>query len=215
VSSLRLRARVARREHEHILIIRPCKRCGEPFQHCRGCEPGRLYCLACSPLASRERERKAHKTYYRSDEGREQHHYEEHERRKRRRWEARQQVLQGGRDRRCAPEDGRLQVVASASRSAGEEPSDGPVPEHRGIEQTSVLGTGTAEGGNEEANREVGTVEWTVVAWPGCAAAARRLLETEVACPFCGRSGVVRRVLTLDQWRRLGRARGARWKQPP
>ena len=213
MSSLRLLdARVARREHEHIFIIRPCKRCGERFEHCRGCEPGRLYCQSCSPLATRERERRAHKTYYRSDEGREQHHHEEHERRKRRRREARQQDLQGGRDRRCAPEEGQIQVASSASRLAAEEPSDGPVPECGGIDQPPVFDMGRAEGRSEAASREAARVEWTVVAWPGCAAAARRLLETEVACPFCGRRGVVKRVLTLGQWKRWGRGRGQGWK---
>jgi hypothetical protein len=43
-------------------------------------------------------------------------------------------------------------------------------------------------------------VEWTLVAWPGLLAAGKRLLGAEVACPYCGRSGRVRRVLALKEW---------------
>jgi hypothetical protein len=217
VSSLRLPdARVAHREHEHVFIIRPCERCGQPLQQCRGCEPGRRYCLSCSPLACRERGRRAHKTYYGSVDGRRQHHREEHERRKRRRREARRQGFEGGRDRRCTGLEGRLQVISAASRVAAEEPSDEErAGERQGVEETSAVDAWTPGKAHRGASREVGSVEWTVVAWPGFLAAARRVLGTEVACPFCGRRGVVRRVLALDQWRCLGGARGQRWKRPP
>jgi hypothetical protein len=216
VSSLRLLdARVARRKHEHIFIIRPCQRCGQPFQHCRGCEPGRLYCLACSPLASRERQRRAHETYYDSVEGRQQHHHEEHERRKRRRGETKQKAMEGGRDRRCALPEGRLQVVASASSQAAEEPSGEPIPEHRSVDRTSASGNGSREEPSGEPGREPASVEWTVVAWPGLLAAARRLLGTEVTCPLCGRRGIVKRVLALDQWKPVGSTRGQVRTRPP
>ena len=58
-----------------------CERCHEPFIYCGSCEPGRLYCQACSALASRGREHDAHDTYYGSPQGREQRCDEEKKRR--------------------------------------------------------------------------------------------------------------------------------------
>jgi hypothetical protein len=182
VSSLRRLVRVAQGHELHVLCLKPCKRCGEPFEHCRSCEPGRLYCLECAPIASRERERRAHRTYRHSPEGKQQHHDEEHERRKRRRKE-RKAGGPGGRDRRCVVPSGRLQVVSAAARSAAEEP-------------------------RSDRMRESPPVEWILVAWPGLLALARRLLGTEMVCPFCGRVGRVVRLVALDEWRRRRVPRG-------
>ena len=155
---------------DHVICLRACNRCGEGFTCCRRCQPGRLYCERCAPAARRERERGAHRTYYRgSEEGRRQHHDEEHERRKRRR-----QERQGGRDRRSAGESKSVEEPL-AVEVAAEEPTGAPVAKQQ-------------------------KVEWTLVAWPGLLAAGKRLLGAEVACPFCGRSGRVRRVLALGDW---------------
>lgn len=181
MSSLRPLTSVARAHELHVLCLKPCKRCGLPFEHCRVCEPGRLYCIECSPIAARERERKSHREYYRgSHEGRKQHHDEEHRRRKRRREE--RKAGEGGRDRRCGGLEGRLQVLPTAARIAAEEPSGD--------------------------RADSAPVEWTLVAWPGLLAAAQRLLGTERACPFCKRTGRVARVIALEQWRRRRVPRG-------
>jgi len=187
VSSFRpLDIRVA---HEiHVLCLRPCKRCLQPFECCRSCQPGRVYCEPCSVVAQREREREAHKTYRNSAEGRRQHHDEEHRRRKRRREEQK-----GGRDRRTDEGGTELQVTPKAGAEAFEEARGGPLP-------------------------ELGAVEWVVLAWPGLQAAARRLEGAEATCPFCGRSGRVARVVTLEQWQRercVGWRRRAESQRPP
>jgi hypothetical protein len=169
VSSLRLLdTRVA--HVVHVLCLRQCGRCGEGFTCCRSCQPGRLYCERCAPAARRERERRAHQTYYRdSVEGRRQHHDEEHQRRKRRRKER-----QGGRDRR-------------------------PAGDSKSVEEPGVLEVGREESTGAPVAKQH-QVEWTLVAWPGLLAAGERLLGAEVVCPFCGRSGRVRRVLALRDW---------------
>jgi hypothetical protein len=278
VSSLRLLdAKVGRYEHSHILILRPCKRCGHPFEYLRSLEPGRLYCLDCSPKASRERERKAHATYDDSVEGRQQHHDEEHARRKRRRREAKQKAVEGGRDRRCAQPEGPLQVAALASIPADQERSDEVVREPGSVDRASGPCSGSREepgaefrgdelegrdrrcaqpegplqvpalasspadqersdeivrdpgsidrtsgpcsGSREEPSAEsrggeLASVEWTMVAWPGLLATARRRLGAEVVCPTCGRRGIIKRVLALAQWTAMGDEAGWRRAGP-
>ena len=44
-------------------------------------------------------------------------------------------------------------------------------------------------------------VEWLLVVWPSLLAEAASWLGTEVACPGCARTGIVRRVVGLDAWR--------------
>lgn len=188
MSSPRRLTRVARAQHLHVLLLKVCKRCGKAFKHCRSCEPGRLYCTECSPLAAREREQKAHRRYYReTPEGRRQHHDEEHERRKRRCLERKGATL-GGRDRRCAPVQGRLEMLATAAHQAAQEPRRVPLS-HRA------------------------PVEWLLVAWPGLLAAARRQLGAKEACTLCGRQGWVRRVVPLEVYRQQHKSRRRRW--PP
>lgn len=167
MSSLRpLDTRVTKAE----LFYKQCEResCGREFLHCHSREPGRRYCPECSPIAQREREQKARKKYRASPCGQEQHRDEEQERRDR------QQLERVG-DRRCEPERGQVQTLATtaAYQTAVEEKSD--------------------------AGREV---EWVLVAWPGLSAAAEQMLGTRVACPCCGRYGRVVEVLELAQWRR-------------
>jgi hypothetical protein len=228
------RRQVARREHQQVLVLKPCRRCGEPFAYCHSCTPGRRYCDLCSPLARREREKRAHDTYYGSVEGRQQHHQEEHERRKRRRREAREAALVGGRDRRCVPVEGGLHGVTAAVREAAEEScgesssstmEEAPAREEssgrsasglRGAEPVSPTGREDASEPSHTPDHEPPSVEWTLVAWPGLLAEARRLLGTEVGCPHCGRRGIVKCVLAVAQWRpACARGGTARSRDPP
>jgi hypothetical protein len=111
VSSLRPFAWVAL----HVLFLVPCGVCGEPFQFCRSCEPGRRYCSEeCSLLAKQACVRRARKKYRLSPEGRAQHRDEEAERRERRHAE------RVG-DRRCPDERVSVQVVAA---QVAAEPAD-------------------------------------------------------------------------------------------
>jgi len=117
VSNLRpLDTRVAKAE----LFFKRCERerCQRAFWYCRSREPGRRYCIECSPVARREREQKARRTYRKSPEGQEQHRDEELDRRQR-------QLGRVG-DRRCAPERGRVQTRAmtAAYQVVVEEKSD-------------------------------------------------------------------------------------------
>lgn len=50
------------------------------------------------------------------------------------------------------------------------------------------------------APRSVEPLEWLLVAWPELLAAATWLLGSSVACPGCGRRGVVVRVVSMDAW---------------
>lgn len=50
------------------------------------------------------------------------------------------------------------------------------------------------------APRTVEPLEWLLVAWPELLAAATWMLGSAVACPGCGRRGVVARVVSLDDW---------------
>ena len=161
-----------------VLFLRPCQRCQRAYLHCRSREPGRLYCVACSLPARKEREKRARRNYREQDYGKEQHRDEEAERRERHR-------LCGVGDRRCDEEQGRLQVaVATASVPVVREAASGSV------------------------RRTTRKVEWLLVAWPGLLAAAARLLGAQVACPCCGRMGLVARVLLLETWREARRRRG-------
>lgn len=159
------------------MCLRPCKRCGEPFLYCHSREPGRRYCAECAAPARKERERKARQAYRASPEGIEQHRDEEEKRRERRR------VERVG-DRRRPEQLGQLQVrTTAAAFVSAEEPSHAP----SGVDGSRVL-------------------EWSLVVWPGLLEAARLLLGTEVACPFCGREGRVVRVFELLDWDRRRRA---------
>lgn len=186
MSSLRRLDSVA--HHDHVLCLRPCQRCCEPFESCHSCQPGRLYCDPCAPLAQRERRRRAHRTYYRSPEGRRQHHDEEHDRRKRRR---RERNSVGGRDRRPVERPASIWVAPSIGEPAAEPPD--------------VFVALAKPRSGPAAPHTIG--RWTLVAWPGLYAEARRRLGTVVSCPLCGRSGLVAEVLSLRQWRR--RSKGA------
>lgn len=116
MSSLRpLDARVAKAE----LFLKSCERegCQQAFLHCRSREPGRRYCPECSPLAKKERERRAGKKYRSSPEGQEQHRDEERQRRER---------LRSVGDRRCGRDEGQVQTRATtaAYQAAVEEKRD-------------------------------------------------------------------------------------------
>lgn len=156
-----------------VLFYRPCKRCQRGFLYCRGREPGRLYCSEeCSAGATEDRERRARKKYRGSPEGVEQHRDEEADRRERR------QLERVG-DRRTEPEKGQLQTVTTTA------------PYVRSVEE------------KRDAPRRDGgeRMEWILVAWPGLLIHAAQLLDTQVACPCCGRRGTVVQVVELDEWR--------------
>ena len=154
-----------------VLLYRPCKRCQRGFLYCRR-EPGRRYCgEECAGEATEEREQRARKKYRESPEGREQHRDEEVERRERRR-------LERVGDRRLEPAHGELQIVPTAA------------PCERAVEEK-----------RDEEPVEDKQVEWLIVVWPSLLAEAEAWLGTEVACPGCGRRGIVGRVVGLDVWR--------------
>ncbi|MBK7864186.1 MAG: hypothetical protein IPJ65_37440 [Archangiaceae bacterium] len=90
------------------LFLKQCARasCQRAFLHCRSREPGRRYCPACSPIARRERERRARRKYRASPCGQEQHRDEEEERRER---------LRGVGDRRCEGERGQVLTRATTA----------------------------------------------------------------------------------------------------
>lgn len=161
-----------------ILFYRPCKRCERGFFYCRSREPGRRYCCDCATPAKKERERRARKRYRRSPEGLEQHRDQEAERRER------QQLERVG-DRRFEQATDRVQVLAPTAPYARAEkgPSDAPTSQPPPIQPRSVE-----------------PLEWLLVAWPELLAAATQLLGSLVACPRCGRRGVVVRVVPLDGW---------------
>lgn len=157
-----------------VLFYRPCARCQVPFWYCHSREPGRLYCgTECSTGARKESARRARKKYRASPEGGEQHRDEEDERRERRK-------LERVGDRRSEAEEGQLQRVATAA------------PYARAVEEKRD------EPGRDEGER----MEWILVAWAGMLSAAELLLGTQVECPWCGRSGTVIRVVSLEEWRR-------------
>ena len=52
--------------------------------------------------------------------------------------------------------------------------------------------------------RKLSEIKWLLVVWPGLLAAAEELLGRHVACPFCGRRGLVLRAVRLHIWRRRG-----------
>lgn len=155
-----------------VLFYRPCRRCGLGFLYCRAREPGRLYCDPCVTPAQKEREKKARKHYRNSPEGLEQHRDEEEERRGRR------QLERVG-DRRLESVEGRVQMLPTAALYARAEEETGDVP---------------------RALHTVEPLEWVLVAWPELLAAATWLLGSPVACPGCGRRGVVVRVVSRDDW---------------
>lgn len=108
-----------------------CWRCHEPFLFCVSCEPGRLYCEACSFLASRERKSDANRTYYDSSQGREQRCDEERRRRDMSHDEQTGVDLPG--------DDGPASVVAETMESRREqEQGDADVPAEPGGEKDSV-----------------------------------------------------------------------------
>lgn len=157
--------------HAHVLCLKPCERCDQPFLYCHSCAPGRRYCDACAPVAQRERERKAHGTYRHSREGREQHHDEEHERRRRRRQEARA----GGRDRR-------------------------PTAAADGV-QTELKDTSAPRADPSPADASWEPVTWLLVATAPLVAVAEYFVGSHVACWSCRRVGPVVRVVEWRSWR--------------
>ena len=114
--------------------------------------------------------RKAQRRYRDSPEGREQHRDEEIKRRERHR------LARVG-DRRPGIESGELQIATTAA------PSERAVEEERDVER-----------GRDKR------VEWLLVVWPGLLAEAQNWLGAELACRCCGRRGIVRQVLELDDW---------------
>lgn len=157
---------------EEVLFYRPCKRCTQGFLYCRAREPGRLYCDDCRTPAQKERERRARKHYRNSPEGHEQHCDEQQ------RWRERQRERVG--DRRLEVDEGQIEMLGNAApyERAKEEPRDEPTQAHPTVEP----------------------LEWLLVAWPELLAAANKQLGLSVACPGCGRRGVVVRVVSLDDW---------------
>ena len=82
-------------------------------------------------------------------------------------------------DRRTEPEKGQLQTVTTTA------------PYVRSVEE------------KRDAPRRDGgeRMEWILVAWPGLLIHATQLLDTQVACPCCGRRGTVVQVVEFDDWR--------------
>ena len=181
-----------------MLFTRPCERCGEPFDYCGICQPGRLYDgEACSRAAREESARAARAKYNdrESEEGREAHRLEEAARRERlakeRVGDHRLQVLADG-----------LQVPALAAHQAAAEVRDDTL---MAPADPQTLGTPEPFAGSAEPQVGVASpvpTEWTLVAWPKLLSAAGRRLGTEASCPFCGRRGRIVRVVSLDDWRR-------------
>ena len=215
-----LATRVARRGHHalHALFCRPCERCGKPFDYCGSCQPGRKYCSKeCSEAARAESKGRARAQYNDrgSEEGRKVHRLEEATRRA-----LRAQERVG--DHRCHEESGGVEEPALAACPAATEASDATFSSPmvvREIEPASELQEpalaaypaaakageiGPAPSGSKMAPK-VATVEWVVVAWPGLLVAARKRLGTEATCPFCGRRGLIVRVVSIDEWRRRTR----------
>lgn len=211
--------RVGRRGHQvrHALFLRPCKRCGTPFEYCGSCQPGRRYCEECSEPAQVARERRARDNYNDrdSEEGREAHRLEEAERRARR---ARERVG----DRRCPRESDGVDGPALAACPAAKEATDATPSSSTAVAQTerasgpeeprwavcpSTVGEGAggpALLGSSRSSR-VEWVEWILVAWPELLEAAQKRLGNWATCPFCGRRGRIVQVVSIDEWRRRTR----------
>ena len=154
-----------------VLFYRPCKRCQQGFFYCRR-EPGRRYCgEECAGEATEERVQKARQKYRDSPEGREQHRDEESERRQRHR-------LDRVGDRRLEPAHGELQIVATTA------------PFKRALKERDA-----------KPDKSDGQLEWLLVVWPSLLTEAEGWLGLELACPVCGRKGIVGRVAGLDDWR--------------
>lgn len=163
--------RLLARVVEEVLFYKACKRCTQGFLSCRAREPGRLYCDDCRTPAQKERERRARKRYRDSPEGHEQHSDEQQ------RWRERQRERVG--DRRLEVDEGQVEMVNAAPyERAEEEPGDEPT----------------------QPQPTVGQREWLLVAWPELLGVASTLLGATVACPCCGRRGVVVRVVSLGEW---------------
>jgi hypothetical protein len=106
-------------------------------------------------------------------EGLEAHRLEEAERRRRR-------AREGVGDHRCAAKPNGLLLASFTAQAVVTETSD------------AIL----------VAPASASAVEWLLVAWPELFAAARERQGTEATCSFCGRRGVIIRVVSLDYWRR-------------
>lgn len=212
-----------------------CSRCGNTFVCMRAVAPGQLYCTACSAVASRERKGKAHRTYYGSPDGQEQRRDEERERRQRlaekhgavagsmpdascideSRSTVEPQTTEGSMgDRRPGQQPDGLQVAPTAFPPVGgadQEPCGGSTlsatPSSASTDPPSSDGAPASSGDDATAAQAAPDheFEWTMVAWPDLLAAARERLGTLVACPVCGRSGIVTEVATLDEWYRRSR----------
>jgi hypothetical protein len=181
-----------------VLFTRPCERCGEPFDYCGSCQPGRLYHGEACSRAAREESAQAARAKYNdreSEEGREAHRLEEADRRDR---HARECVG----DHRLQALAGTLQVPSSAAYQAAAEVRDGALTIPAAPPTLGVPGrcAGSAEPQVDTARPTL--TEWTLVAWPELLPAARRRLGTEAPCPFCGRRGRIVRVVSRDEWRR-------------
>ena len=197
---------MAHRKHQpsHVLFTRPCEWCGEPFDYCGSCQPGRLYGdEACSNAAREESTRAARAKYNdrESEEGREAHRLEEATRRERlaqkRVGDLRIQVQADG---LLMPSSAAHQAAAEASNDTLMAPAD---PAILGAPEPCATHVEPPPDGPRPPPTE--PAEWTLVACPGLLDAAQRRLGTEAQCPFCGRHGRIVRVVSLDHWRRRHR----------
>jgi hypothetical protein len=180
----------------HVQFFRPCKRCGEPFEFCGACEPGRLYCGdACSKAAREESVRQARDKYNDrgSEEGREAHRIEEADRRERRRVG----------DQRRREQAGRVEMLAAAAYRAAEEASNEVSVPFASPLAPSLPSLGDPRGANDRAaSATTAPTEWVLVAWPELLAQAQQRLGTEASCRFCSRRGQIVRVISIEEWRR-------------
>jgi len=184
------------------LRLQVCARCGVEFECC-SCQPGRRYCMKCSPAAQEDRERRARQSYRQSEEGRAQHRDEEAARRARRR---------GVGDRRPPAPEIPVQVEEAAAggpeagRIGDAEPGFGSGSAGEAVSR-SACGPPPAE---QRALLGHRPVEWVLVARPGQLERGRELLGTEVECPWCGRRGRVWCVVAIAEvqrrWRPCARA---------
>lgn len=177
--------------------MRPCAGCGESFDFCGSCQPGRRYCGAvCSEAARDESVRQARAKYSArdSDEGLKAHRIEEADRRTRR---AAERVG----DHRCDLESGDLKLPPSTAPHAATEVSDASL-----VCPVSPPTLGAFEQARPpdepRPSAPMAGLEWVLVAWPELLAAAQGRQGSEATCPFCGRQGRVAQVVSVDEWRR-------------
>ena len=170
------------------MFTRGCPRCGDAFDYCGSCQPGRVYCGEnCSKPVRAVSVRGAQVRYNarETEEGRRAHREEEQKRR----------GAKGVGDHRCGAGVVELQGSPAAGRPGGEEINEAraqPVP----AGPAAAIAAPAEHAASEDAR------EWVLVAWPEVLEEARSRLGHEAACPFCGRSGRIVRVVAREEWRR-------------